>query len=286
MFFSCLLATLNRPKEIKECLKSLFDQNYIEFEILIIDQSENSETQLAISQLQCTNNTIQVNYQRVTGFKSLSKARNHGINLCHGDYICLIDDDAVYDKNYLSNAFKMLRRTPNVILSGIIRKIETGDNFVDYSSTTDLEEVGRQQIAYVCLSAGLIIPKNLLKLIKGFDEQFGIGSKFGAGEETDVLLLGRRLGYLTIHMKSMVLYHPTAIKFNDLYYQKIFNYYTGFGALVKKHLIYRHDISLLKRAIRIGIGSFLKVLLGNKKVKTEYMQRIKGFYYGLMQYKE
>lgn len=44
MKFSLILATLDRSKEIKECLNSLTVQEEQDFEIIVIDQSDNDKT--------------------------------------------------------------------------------------------------------------------------------------------------------------------------------------------------------------------------------------------------
>ena len=46
-FFSLILATLNRPTEVQICLKSLSQQTFRNFEIIIIDQSNNNDTEVS-----------------------------------------------------------------------------------------------------------------------------------------------------------------------------------------------------------------------------------------------
>ena len=74
MKFSLILATLDRSKEIKECLNSLTVQEEQDFEIIVIDQSDNDKTKTIVERF----NTLNIKYYAVD-FKGLSKARNYGL---------------------------------------------------------------------------------------------------------------------------------------------------------------------------------------------------------------
>ena len=45
MKFSFIIGTINRTRELKYCIESLLTQSYREFEIIIVDQSENDLTE-------------------------------------------------------------------------------------------------------------------------------------------------------------------------------------------------------------------------------------------------
>ena len=79
--FSLLIGTLNRPEMVKICLNRLTHQTYKNFEIIIIDQSENDETQKVAKSF----GNLNLRYFKV-GFKGLSKARNMAIRIMNGDY--------------------------------------------------------------------------------------------------------------------------------------------------------------------------------------------------------
>ena len=74
MLFSIILATLNRSKEIEACLQSLENQIERDFEIIIVDQSEDDKTKHISEKF----DNLNIKYYNVP-FKGLSKARNYGI---------------------------------------------------------------------------------------------------------------------------------------------------------------------------------------------------------------
>ena len=131
MKFSLILATLDRSKEIKECLNSLTVQEEQDFEIIVIDQSDNDKTKTIVERF----NTLNIKYYAVD-FKGLSKARNYGLQYAEGEYACLLDDDAIYTRNYLLQARKIIEKYDCIVLSGIILSIEDKKTpFVKYSCT-------------------------------------------------------------------------------------------------------------------------------------------------------
>ena len=81
MKFSMIIGTLNREKAIKYCLKSLLEQNYENYEIIIIDQSDNDKTEKYVKNL----SEKRIKYMHVD-YKGLSRARNDALKLASGDY--------------------------------------------------------------------------------------------------------------------------------------------------------------------------------------------------------
>ena len=51
MKFSFIIGTINRTRELKYCIESLLTQSYREFEIIIVDQSENDLTEKLVKSL-------------------------------------------------------------------------------------------------------------------------------------------------------------------------------------------------------------------------------------------
>ena len=132
MLYSLILATLNRPRQISYCLESLFLQTVRDFEIVIIDQSNGNETENIIASLK--NDSI---VYRHVQFKGLSKARNAGIELCHGEYILLIDDDAYYEKNYLKEISCHI--DSKTVISGYVHSTVTNGPLAAYDDSKNGE---------------------------------------------------------------------------------------------------------------------------------------------------
>ena len=274
MKYSIILGTLNRSVEITNCLQSLRNQTETDFEIIIVDQSDNLETQQAIEKF----NDLNIRYYRVD-FKGLSKARNYGMQHASGDYFCLVDDDAEYRSDYLTVVNNYSAIYHHAVLSGIIiSNIDHKTPFIDCSKVDNLHTFSSKELLRYAPSAALVFPQILYKAIGDFDERLGVGNNFASGEETDYLLRAIDCGFQVIHCKDMVVYHP--IKNSSKNYKSIIQHAMGKGALFKIDFFERGKKRLCGFAVRNTIGMLVKTLAnigGNYKL---YAWRFKGFVIG------
>lgn len=79
--FSLIIGTLNRVESIKSCLESIYNQTIDDYEIIIVDQSNDDETENYIKSL-CSD---KIKYLHVS-YKGLSKARNQALKMASGDF--------------------------------------------------------------------------------------------------------------------------------------------------------------------------------------------------------
>lgn len=93
---SIIIPTYNSEKYIKDCLLSIINNSYQNFEIIIIDDGSTDKT---IPKAQTINDKrIHIVKQNRKGPGS---ARNKGISLAKGDYIFFIDSDDIINNNTL-----------------------------------------------------------------------------------------------------------------------------------------------------------------------------------------
>jgi len=278
---SVLLCTLNRPVQIRDCISSFLDQTYSDFEIIVVDQSKDDLTKKSCEEF----DDRRIKYHKVN-FTGLSRARNYGLRFVQGEWICLGDDDAVYDRDFFSKAYDFLKDYKKVcILCGKLLflddKRKEAMNYKDYHSGQELKVDDMMQIG---ASATLVLQSELLNTIKGFDPIFGVGARYGSGEESDVVLRMFERGIKAYYIPEMKVFHgySTTNAFEDI--KKVFLYYTGLGALLKKHLWYRKNINLLPKFFRATLGAWIKWIVGNRNQKCIYRARIVGFYKGFFNY--
>ena len=98
LLVSIVIATYDRPNDLRECLKSLLElRNNFNTEIIVVDNNPSSElTPPVISEFP---NVHFINEKR----KGLSYARNRGIKNCRGQIVVAIDDDVLVSENWLNN---------------------------------------------------------------------------------------------------------------------------------------------------------------------------------------
>ena len=285
MKFSLIVGTLNRRNELQHCLNSLLQQAYKDYEVIIVDQSEDDETKELVN----TYNDQRIIYNKVD-FKGLSKARNYGLKIAGGDYFCLIDDDAYYDESFLANAYSYLKEKElhRVILSGYIFDTDKEGDFAKYKESLDGRYLSLSKILNTCPSAGLVVPMDVIKECGGFDEELGVGARFGAGEETDLLIRVYKKGFKVIYRKNLSLKHPYPPKEKkpgkEEKAEKMGAYYRGFGAVYKKHVFQSFHFYMFLRYLVVWMKLIVKRLLPFKYDKNRTKAEIKGFKEGLKQY--
>ena len=232
MQVSLIIGTLNRADYLYHCLESLNTQIYKNFEAIIVDQSTNDETEKLIDRLGYT----WIKYKRVT-YKGLSKARNDAIRMATGDVFCLIDDDAYYDEDYLLKMVDHISTNPKRIISGFLTDGLTNREFVDYSKVPEGKPLSFWRITRYCPSPAISFTRELIETVGVFDEEFGVGAKYGAAEETDLLLRAKKKGFSVIHYKDVKAQHPHkwVVNTNNNEKAKSYGYSYGIGAMYKKN---------------------------------------------------
>lgn len=272
MLYSLLICTLNREKLLKKCISSIMEQNLKKFEVIIVDQSDTVNKEYV--------NSINVKYIHIKK-KGLSNARNVGLSVAEGDYICLVDDDATYPKNWLESVDNELKLVMDDVIIGRIRDPQTGIYALNGKRDTPIKRLGFFNVMKYGLSSACVLRKNLINDIK-FDDRFGVGRRWGAGEETDVLWSILEKKGTIRYAPSIVIYHAVQSK-GEMNIEKISSYNLGFGALFAKHFNKRIEIMFYTiYSFLRNIGGILYYLLINKpnhrKVqRVSLISKIKGF---------
>jgi glycosyltransferase involved in cell wall biosynthesis len=96
-FFSIILPTFNRAHVIHKAIQSVLNQSFLNWELIIIDDGSKDNTEQVVAQF--PDARIKYNYQKNT---ERSQARNNGIKMAKGLYICFLDSDDQYCENHLT----------------------------------------------------------------------------------------------------------------------------------------------------------------------------------------
>ena len=96
---SVIIPTYGREKILIESIKDVLQQDYPDFEILVIDQTQNHE-QATETFLETLANSQKISWYKVS-WASLPGARNYGVRRAKGDIVLFIDDDVKLKPNYL-----------------------------------------------------------------------------------------------------------------------------------------------------------------------------------------
>ena len=110
---SVIVTTYNNEKYIKACLDSLLAQTFQDFEIVVIDDGSTDQTSKVLNQYSA-NSRLKIHHQPNAG---VSAARNQGLKLSHGKFVCFVDSDDYVAKNYLEKLVAPLLQDPTIDIS-------------------------------------------------------------------------------------------------------------------------------------------------------------------------
>ena len=107
MKFSIIIPVYNtKEKFIRECIESIINQTYQNFEIIIVDDGSNQVTKEILLEESTKDNRIIVYSIENAG---VSNARNYGTLKAKGDYIIYVDSDDFISEEYLMDMFNILK---------------------------------------------------------------------------------------------------------------------------------------------------------------------------------
>lgn len=162
---SVVIPTLNRYKYLYDVMRDLESQEYRNFEVIVVDQSEPFNKQF-YDQFDLDINLV---YQQE---KALWMARNHAVQISNGDYILLFDDDSRIEPDWISQNLKCVDYFDADISAGVSLSVvgaKIPDNYAFFRWADQLD------------TGNALLKKEIFKNIGLFDRQFE-KQRMGDGE--------------------------------------------------------------------------------------------------------
>jgi glycosyltransferase involved in cell wall biosynthesis len=104
---SIVVPTYNRAERLGETLRSVFNQTCQDFELIVVDDGSTDDTQKVV------NSFPRVQYISKQENHGVSRARNEGLALAKGRYICFLDSDDLWDEKKLQIQVQWMGDNPN-----------------------------------------------------------------------------------------------------------------------------------------------------------------------------
>ncbi len=108
---SIVIPAYNVEAYILDTLRSVIDQTFLDFEVLVVNDGSTDRTSEVITQFIQQDSRFKILHKPNGG---LSSARNFGIRHAEGKYIALLDGDDLYLPNKLATHIEVLDRNPSV----------------------------------------------------------------------------------------------------------------------------------------------------------------------------
>lgn len=107
---SVLIPTYNRAALLREALDSVFAQSYQDFEVIVVDDGSTDDTRDVIASYGSDVTCV------VTARGGPARARNAGMQLARGEYLCYLDSDDLFYPHKLALQVDHLDRHPDSVM--------------------------------------------------------------------------------------------------------------------------------------------------------------------------
>ncbi len=199
---SIVIPTYNEEKDISECLSSLFQQSYDNFEIIIIDDGSTDKTLKIVS-----------SFKKVRILKRDHKgpglARNLGAKNSKGEILVFVDADMTFHKDYLKNLVKPILNDKTGKIIGSTHELEIVKNIKNiWSRCWGRVKVSKEEARKVNIFRA--IRKEKFLELGGFDKKYGY-----ADDQT----LWFRYKIKPIVAKNSICYHKNPETLKGVYRQ-------------------------------------------------------------------
>lgn len=200
---SAVVINRNRTKDLGECIASIKSQTHDLIEIVVVDNDSTYRPQLA---------TIRLPYNM-----GVTIPTNIGVSSSFGNYILLVDNDAVLDKEFVENALYIMNRNDNIaVVAARIYKYGTTEDWDFESYGIDTSPDKEQYMGTFCGTACLI-RKYVWSWVDGYNKDY-----FAYYQEPDLAARIIDLGYSIVYSPDCIAWHKFSSKSRDnrmmLYY--------------------------------------------------------------------
>ena len=241
---SVIVPVYNAESVLHYCVDSILNQSYKDFELILVDDGSTDESREICDSYASDNSNIVVKH---IGNQGVSKARNTGIDLAKGEYICFVDSDDFIETDYLERLINTKDKFPEY--DNIWCGFHTVDGYENYNVLqealfSDNEEITETSTRYIMtihekwLDAGPVCKLYSRKVI--LDNKLRFSEDLSLGED-----LIFNFDYLDctngrILVINDCLYNYTQINDKSLgskYYPDMFDIYKRINKVMHDYLI-------------------------------------------------
>lgn len=177
---SVIIPTYNYAHFVKEAIQSVLNQDFDDYEIIVVDDGSTDSTPEVVAQF-----GRKVRYIRQENM-GLSSARNTGIKAAQGEFIALLDADDIWLPGFLSATIARMEAEP------YLGAVHTGFYFVDEHGRrlpqTNLETVPDDQMYDRLLDGEFFVPASVVTRRECFERVGLFDETFRGSEDWDIWL--------------------------------------------------------------------------------------------------
>lgn len=291
--FSIIIPLYNKAPYVAKAIESVLSQTFIDYELIIVDDgSSDNSADIALPIIEGHQN-CQLIKQANAG---VSMARNNGVIVSSGDYLCFLDADDWWEPSFLEEMSKLIEVFPNAGIYGTNYTIVNETKHKTRVAPIGIEhgfekgyinycQVYAKTLAMPLTSISVAIPRAVFDEMGGFSHGIKLGEDF-------LLWLHIALKYKVAFLNRPLAYYNQDV---DSSFSGTHKKYYDPDAFMTFHFdqfaddeLKNHDLKVLLDRIRVyTLMNFRKYNLFPEKVQHEISKvdfanvepRYKFYYY-------
>jgi len=205
---SVVIPTAGRPADIARCLASLTAVAYPCWDVLLVDQSEDTRTAAVARRLAPQLPRLTYHHLMTRG---AARARNWALARVTGEIVAFLDDDCTVPADWLERVWAAFRRHPTaaLIFGAVVAAPHDPTTHYIPAFRPRGEHCLCGRLAFLgheAMSASLAVRRAAIGAIGPIDEQTGAGARL-AGEDRDYTYRALRVGRLVVETDAIVVTH-------------------------------------------------------------------------------
>ena len=210
---SILIATYNNLRLNQLCLQSIFHEtNYPNYEVIVVDNASTDGTAEWLDRQAAAEPRLRVIHNREN--RGFAAANNQALREASGQFLCLLNNDTVVTRGWLSTLIGHLVKTPGLGMVGPVSNMVGNEARVDVGYR-GLADMGRWAATYCRKHDGETVPMDMLGFFcvamsrAVFEEVGELDERFGLGcfEDDDYCQRVRRLGHELRFARDAFVHH-------------------------------------------------------------------------------
>ena len=237
MHVSSVICTRNRPDLIGTAVESVLANDYPDFDLLIVDQSDDPRTGDIVRALMPAHPELRYLHTSTPG---LSRAYNIGIRETRGEVLAFTDDDCVAPADWIGSIVAAFAAEPDAdMLYGQVllpRALAGTDDVIPTLAITQPQRLSQRDGFRICgMGANFAARRRLFDRVGLFDEILGGGGALKSSQDFDLQYRAYRAG-VTVLLRPEVCIDHYGARTRAQWPATLRAYGFGDGAFYSKHI--------------------------------------------------
>jgi len=200
---SIIIVSHNRKKDVLECLESVRQLDYSNFETIVVDNGSTDGTVETLKKAKGSTKLVEVGQDL-----GPAAAFNAGIRNSNGEFFLLLNDDVIVEKDAVTELVNVMESNSRIGVAGsLIYFYDEPNKLWIYPSTFLVEKRNRSHLDVItAIGCAIMVRKAVIDRIGFFDTDY-----FLYHEEVDFCLRARKQGFRVVCALRSSVYHKIPV---------------------------------------------------------------------------